>query len=912
MSGAIVHAKGLVHRYGEQQALGGVSLTLSSNQVIGFIGPDGVGKSSLLGLIAGVTKLQQGELDVLGGDIRQERRRNRICDRIAYMPQGLGKNLYQTLSVRQNVMFFAHLFGLSQAQRKVRVAELLTRTGLAPFADRPAGKLSGGMKQKLGLCCALVHQPDLLILDEPTTGVDPLSRRQFWNLVTDLRIRQPGLTVLVATAYMEEASAFDYLVAMNEGQVLVADTPQGMIEATGQPTLEAAFISLLPESTLQRSEPLSPHAEPKLEEAEKARPVAIEAAQLTRNFGNFKAVDDVSLQIRQGEIFGFIGSNGCGKTTTMKMLTGLLPVSQGSVKIFGHPVDAGDSKTRQRIGYMSQSFSLYSELSVEQNLRLHARLFGLSESAVAQRTGTLLEHFQLTNYRSRQASSLPLGIRQRLSLAVAMVHEPELLILDEPTSGVDPLARDAFWDLLLRLSREQGVTIFISTHFMNEAMRCDRIAMMSEGRVLATDAPQAIIDARGVDTLEAAFIDYLRETDEGEATSQQEIEAVASLQQGPPKRGRFFSLQRLLAFSRRELMEVFRDPIRLAFSFFGTIVLMLIFGYGITMDVNELAFAAFDRDQTPHSRQYAEGFLASPYFRERSALHSQAEMNKALQSGDVRVVIEIPPGFGRALLNGQPAEVMVWVDGSMPFRGSTINGYVRGVHQQFLEEGLRMVSGEGVMLPVSVDPRFLYNQDFKSIYAMVPAVIALLLIFIPAILMALGIVREKELGSITNFYATPVTRLEFLLGKQLPYIGIGMFNYFVMLAMALFIFKVPLHGSFFTLTLAALLYVTTTTGIGLFMSALTRTQIAALAATSILSMLPATEFSGLIIPVSALEGVAYWMGQFFPTTYFLKISVGSFTKSLDWVDVAPDLMKLALMVPVITGLSWMMTKKQAA
>ena len=197
-----------------------------------------------------------------------------------------------------------------------------------------------------------------------------------------------------------------------------------MIDATGQPTLEAAFISLLPETTVQRSEPLGPRAEPISEEAEKARPVAIEATQLTRYFGNFKAVDEVSLQIRQGEIFGFIGSNGCGKTTTMKMLTGLLPVSQGSVKIFGHPVDASDSKTRQRIGYMSQSFSLYSELSVEQNLRLHARLFGLSESAVAQRTGTLLEHFQLTNYRSRQASSLPLGIRQRLSLAVAMVHEP--------------------------------------------------------------------------------------------------------------------------------------------------------------------------------------------------------------------------------------------------------------------------------------------------------------------------------------------------------------------------------------------------------------------------------------------------------------------------------------------------------
>ena len=910
MPKAIIRLDGISHYYGKTSALDNISLELPTGKIIGFIGPDGVGKSSLLGLIAGIKKCQQGQIDVLSGDMRSEKHRNQVCNRIAYMPQGLGKNLYQTLSVKQNIMFFAQLFGLSPRQRITKIDELLNKTGLAPFADRPAGKLSGGMKQKLGLCCALVHKPDLLILDEPTTGVDPLSRRQFWALISNLRQHQPDISILVATAYMDEAQGFDWLVAMNAGKILSTGTPEMLIESTSTNSLESAFIELLPEKQKRAHSTVARPSNDKLQ-LDTTR-VAIEASHLTLYFDDFKAVDDISLTIKQGEIFGFIGSNGCGKTTTMKMLTGLLSPSEGAAQIFGQPVDANSIETRKRIGYMSQSFSLYTELSVEQNLVLHARLFDLPETRIKTRSNQLLLQFGLEPYKTMLADKLPLGIRQRLSLAVAMIHSPELLILDEPTSGVDPIARDEFWQLLQALSRKQGVTIFISTHFMNEAARCDRISLMDKGRILATDSPQNIIEQRNAATLEEAFIDYLQATDvETAETKEPQLETPLSTIDAS-QLSHFFSWQRMFAFSRRETMEVFRDPILLSFSFIGTIVLMLIFGYGITLDVDELPFTVLDQDQTPHSRQYAEGFRASPYFSERPAISSPKEMNQQLTSGKVSMVLEIPSGFGRALINGQSPQVMVWVDGSMPFRGSTVSGYVSGVHRQFLEEGFRSVSGEGVQLPLTMEVRFNYNQDFKSIYSMVPAVIALLLIFIPAILMALGVVREKELGSITNFYATPATRLEFLLGKQLPYIGIGMFNYFVMLVMALFIFDVPLKGSFFVLTLAALLYVIVTTGIGLLMSTFTRTQIAALAGTAIISMLPAIQFSGLIIPVSALDGSAYWIGQLFPTTYFLKVSVGSFTKGMQFSDLSRDILVLLLMVPVITLSSWLLTKKQDA
>ncbi|MGE0036236.1 MAG: ribosome-associated ATPase/putative transporter RbbA [Xanthobacteraceae bacterium] len=897
----------VTHRYGSRAALDAVTLDIPRGCSVGVIGPDGVGKSSLLGLIAGARRLQSGRLWVLDGDMTKERHRRAICPRIAYMPQGLGTNLYQDLSVRENVDFFARLFGQDRSERDRRIGELLKATGLAPFEDRLAGKLSGGMKQKLGLCCALIHDPDLLILDEPTTGVDPLSRRQFWLLIDRMRARRPGMSVLIATAYMEEAEQHDWLIAMDGGRILATGSPEELKAQTGTTTIEGMFVSLLPSRQTPHEFRIPPRP------PDNHTPVIV-ARDLTRRFGDFTAVDHVSFTIERGEIFGFLGPNGCGKTTTMKMLTGLLPATSGEAFLLGRPVDATDIKARASVGYMSQSFSLYTELTTRQNLELHARLFHLPTDMARSRIAELVQRFGLAPYLDQLTSSLPLGIRQRLSLAVAIVHRPEVLILDEPTSGVDPLARDEFWELLVDLSRHQDVTIFVSTHFMNEASRCDRISLMHEGRVLATESPAELIRRQGAQTLDDAFISYL----------EQESEALRDARDADPplpgsptsdgfanprpsaehRRPASFSPRRAFAYAKREALELMRDRIRLGFALFGTAFLMLIIGFGITTDVDSLTFAALDRDRTPESRAYLNGFRGSRYFIERPPITDYADLERRLRSADVKATIEIPPGFGRDIKKGTPTSVGVWIDGAMPFRAETIRGYIQGVHQHFLAELAEQANaGKAATAVATIETRFRYNQDFKSVYAMVPSTMALLLVLIPAILMALAIVREKELGSIINLYVTPVTRVEFLLGKQLPYVAVGLVNFTVLLLMALLIFDVPLKGSFLTLALGALLYVTATTGYGMLISSFTSTQIAALFGTAILTMMPATQFSGMLTPVSSLTGPGAIIGYFFPMTYFLRITVGTFTKGLGFPDLTGDLIALAAFVPVLTVLS---------
>ena len=907
------------HSYGRTTALDAVTLELPAGRTVGFIGPDGVGKSTLLALVAGARKIQSGKVTALGGDMADSGHRRRVCPRIAYMPQGLGKNLYMDLTVSENLEFFGRLFGQGPKERHQRIADLLRSTGLDPFPDRPAGKLSGGMKQKLGLCCALIHDPDLLILDEPTTGVDPLSRRQFWDLIDRIRRQRPHMGVLVATAYMDEAERFDLLVAMNEGAVLATGSPAEIKAKASAETLEDAFIALLPGSEERSHRRLT--IQPR--KSHDGQP-AIVAEELTRRFGDFTAVDRVSFRIGRGEIFGFLGSNGCGKTTTMKVLTGLLPASEGKAWLFGEETKAHDLETRKRVGYMSQAFSLYAELTVRQNLDLHARLFHLPRQSIPGRIEELIVRFGLTDYTEVLAAALPLGVRQRLSLAVATIHEPEMLILDEPTSGVDPIARDSFWELLIDLSRNQGVTIFISTHFMNEAMRCDRISLMHAGQVLASDTPAALVAQCSAETLEEAFIAYLQGATDQEAGGQQtsghtDADVQGGLA-GPPtpqvdmlsrRAAQRFSPRRLFAYSLRESMELLRDPIRLTVALLGTAFLMLVFGYGITFDVEDLTYAVLDRDRTPESRSYLEGLAGSRYFLEQPPLATHSEMDHRLKSGDISLAIEIPPNFGKDLLQGRTPEVAAWIDGSMPFAAETTRGYLEGLHRHYLTELSRRNYGEApAFLPAEIESRYRYNQDFKSIFAMVPTVIALMLVFIPAILMALGVVREKELGSITNLYVTPVTRLEFLFGKQLPYIALAMANFFLMCGLAVFLFGVPVRGSFFALSFGALLYVTATTGLGLFISSFTRTQIAALFATAIATTVPAVMFSGMMQPVSSLDGSAAVIGQGFPTGYFMTISVGAFTKALDFADLYRDFLALAVFIPILTILSMVLLNKQ--
>ncbi len=689
----VARLQGVTHRYGKTIAVDSLSLELPAGRMVGFIGPDGVGKSTVLALISGVRKIQSGRVEVLGEDISGALKRAALCARIAYMPQGLGKNLYPTLSIRENIDFFGRLFGQSADERAARIDELLASTGLSPFRDRAAGKLSGGMKQKLGLCCSLIHDPDLLILDEPTTGVDPLSRRQFWELIERIRKRRPRMSVLVATAYMEEAERFEWLVAMDAGKLLATGTPDELRSRTNSSTLEAAFVELLPpERRAGRREFVIP---PRTSSTE----IAIEAKELTRRFGDFTAVDHVSFHIERGEIFGFLGSNGCGKTTTMKMLTGLLPITEGEARLFGRAPQADDLQTRNRVGYMSQAFSLYSELTVRQNLTLHARLFHLPPETIGGRIDELAAQFGLAPYFDQFPEALPLGIRQRLSLAVAVIHRPEMLILDEPTSGVDPVARDEFWQLLIELSRKQSVTIFISTHFMNEAARCDRISLMNAGKVLAQGTPQELVRSRHANGLEQAFISYLEEaigaeTRTGEAGEKES--ALPRSTQSEQITNNWFSVTRLWAYARRETAEILRDRVRLAFALLAPALLLLILGYGISLDVEHVSYAALDQDNSPESRTYLENFRGSRYFDQHRPFHDQQDEERRLQQGEMRMAIEIPPRFGRDLKSGRVPEIAAWVDASNSFYGDSIRDYVIAVNQLYSMIFVHMTSGSSL------------------------------------------------------------------------------------------------------------------------------------------------------------------------------------------------------------------------
>ncbi|WP_454656201.1 ribosome-associated ATPase/putative transporter RbbA [Bosea beijingensis] len=879
-----VRLGGVQHHYGASIALGDVDLSIAPGSSVALIGPDGVGKSTLLGLIAGIRRIQTGSVTVLGADMASPAQRARLASRIAYMPQGLGRNLYPTLSVVENIDFFARLYGQPESERRRRIEQLLEATGLAPFPDRPAGKLSGGMKQKLGLCCSLVHDPDLLILDEPTTGVDPLSRRQFWTLIRQIRAERRDMTLLVATAYMEEAEGFDRIVAIDEGRIIADGSREGLLARTGARSLDDAYIQL------QRPERRGEHrtlAFPRSKAAD--GPPAIEAEDLTMRFGDFTAVDHVSFRIERGEIFGFLGSNGCGKTTTMKMLTGLLPATEGRAELLGKPVDARDLSTRMRIGYMSQSFSLYEELSVRANLELHGRICRIAGHDLEERIDEALSRFELRAVANALPPALPLGMRQRLQLAAACLHRPEVLILDEPTSGVDPAARNRFWNLLVEMSRRDGVTIFISTHFMNEAERCDRVSLMHAGRVLAVGTPEELQARQSAASLEDAFVAYLRPamepTPDIENSSPADERAGLASPAQPSARRRSTlraSLMRLWTFAQREAREISRDRVRLAFALLGPLLLMTAFGYGISFDIENLRYAVLDRDQSSESRTLRDQFSSSRYFAERPPLSDEFEIDRRLRAGELKFAIDIPPGFARDLLQNRRPEVSFWLDGGNTFPAETARAYILGVVQTYAESLYRRSLGDTPrhQPTIRVEPRFRYNQEFRSVFAITPGSMMLLLVVFPAMLTALGVVREKELGSITNVYASPATVGEYLLGKQLPYVAIGLLSYVSLLVLAAGVLGVIPSGSVAVLSLAALVYVFSATAFGLLVSAFVSTQVAAIFGTAILTAMTAAHYSGFLFPAASLEGSGRIMGLSFPALWFQTVSLGVFSKGL--------------------------------
>jgi len=1009
-----VSIQNLSHRYGKTLALDDVSLDIPKGATVGLIGPDGVGKSTLLSLMAGVKVIQDGRVEVLGGDMADKDVRRDLSHRIAFMPQGLGRNLYPTLSVYENIDFHARLFGLDGQERTRQIARLMEATRLAPFSGRAAGKLSGGMKQKLSLCCALVHSPDLLILDEPTTGVDPLSRRQFWALVDDLRREHAGMTVIVATAYIEEAQRFERLLAMDAGRLLENKPTADVLADYGTDVLEEAYVKMLPPEKQQGSGGLE--ITPFVPDPD--APPAMEAHGLTKRFGDFTAVDHVSFTIQKGEIFGFLGSNGCGKSSGER---------RRAAALGRKPIDAGGLDTKMRVGYMSQAFSLYEELSVRRNLDLHARLYQMGDKGAAA-VEEALQQFDLADVADTAPASLPLGIRQRLQLAAACLHHPEVLILDEPTSGVDPAARDMFWRHLLKLSREDKITIFVSTHFMNEAARCDRISFMHKGRGGGGAPPAELAARQNAPDLEEAFVQYLIEAEGGEGgerSSRQEAAhseseqrefrqntdgvreqsshtlpaetpavgysaqathaegesdnghpalsddlqgkdtgssetqngvrepsshtlpketptvgcvAQATHAEGESDNGHSqfsddpekhnprpsenpsatpdtqsfkYRFSMIWTFARREAKELLRDKIRLFFAVFGPLIIMASVSWGISFDVRNLKFAVYDRDQTAASRELVEYFDGSRYFLQQPPIQSEAEIDTVLKSSGAILVIDIPSGFGRDLARGLKPEVGFYVDGSMPFNATNIRGYIGSLITAYTKDRIAE-SGLPVSLkaPAGIEPRFMYNQDFDSINAIAPGVMMLVLMMIPAMMSAVGVVREREIGSIANFYASPAAVAQYLIGKQLPYIAVGMVNFAAMMLMIIYLFGVPLKGSFAGLAIGTLLMVSASTALGLLISCFVRSQLAAIFATAIITMIPAQTYSGFLYPLSTMEGGALVIGKTFPSSWYYTVSVGSFTKGLHTADLLHEYAAIAAFAAASLILACVLLKKQ--
>ncbi len=555
------------------QALRHIDMQVPAGQIVGWLGPDGAGKTSLVRLVTGLIQPSSGTMTVLGQD--SVRDAQTIQNRISYMPQKFG--LYEDLSVRENFRLYAEIHGVSTQQRDQRYEQLMHMTDLGRFADRLAGQLSGGMKQKLGLACTLVRSPDLLLLDEPTVGVDPLSRRELWQIIQNL-VSQEKLSVIIATTYLDEAEACDEVFVLHQGRLLTQGKPaeiaavaRGLcaqlpvseqhnsrllqahiydrhdwiidavpkgdsihlirrpeVEAATiqvwlphgltpvEPTLEDGFMLLLrqqmaqnpnqSDSTKLPSVAPSSLSEPSSDASAKSE-VVIEVKDLVRKFGDFTAVDRTNFSVRRGEVFGLLGPNGAGKTTTFRMLCGLLPATSGFLQVAGVNLRTARARARQNVGYVSQKFALYGLLSVMENLTFYGKAYGLKGERLAQRIQAVLQQFDLQDSTEAISGQLPGGFKQRLAMAVGLLHEPEVLFLDEPTSGTDPIARREFWRRITDLS-QNGTTIVVTTHFMEEAEYCDRIVIQDAGKVLALGAPSEVrhFNGQSYATMDEAFI----------------------------------------------------------------------------------------------------------------------------------------------------------------------------------------------------------------------------------------------------------------------------------------------------------------------------------------------------------------------------------------------------------------------
>lgn len=1041
------------------RAVDGVSLDLAPGTINGLLGPDGAGKTTLLRLAAGLLLPDAGSLTVLGRDTVAEAQA--VQSAIGYMPQRFG--LYEDLSVAENLSLYADLHGVSAAQRAERWPALMRMTGLEPFLGRLAGRLSGGMKQKLGLACTLVRSPRLLLLDEPTVGVDPLSRRELWNIVFSL-VRGHGITVLVSTAYLDEAEHCDRVAIMHHGRLvgdgapgdftgplagrtwfvtptmraraaqnlldaapgvtdavlhaggvrLLTDTPEaaqaltdcGLLAGEGQaagsvghltprtPGFEDGFLALfaaLPQEPGTGEEPApvvsAPHAtfvaasappEPgcppqalaasPVPDATDAPPV-IEVRDLERRFGSFMAVKGASFDVRRGEIFGLLGPNGAGKSTIFRMLCGLLPPTGGSLRVAGVDLRRAPAAARRRVGYVAQKFSLYGQLSVIENLRFFASAYGLSGAAREARIAWALRDFDLADAANAQSGELSLGYRQRLAMACALMHEPDILFLDEATSGVDPLARREFWRRITALA-ESGVTVIVTTHFLDEAEYCDRMAILVGGEVLALGTPAEIralappasqqrgspqedgqrdAQSRGAPatasqpTIERAFIALAeRHRASGPASAAystgspdsthsagstvspdapaptaapgtQPLASAVLLPATPARDARPSAfpalLVRMRGLLRKESLQVVRDPSAIAIALIMPVVLLLLFGYGISLDARDVPVAIVADDLGPEAMEFAARLLLADTFRPR-VVTGMRQAEDDLRAGRVDAIVHLQSDFARRLSDatagatagtarpdGAPpagdegtVPVQLIINGVDPNNARTVSGYITTVWQSWLSG---RVAAAGQAPAVRLVPRMWFNPASDSRYFLVPGLMVLIMTLTGALLTAMVMAREWERGTMEALLVTPVRMGELLTGKLLPYFVLGMGGMVLTVIMALYLFGVPLRGSLTVLAGAASLFLTAALGMGLFISVLARNQFIAGQAALLATFLPALFLSGFIFDLESTPAFVQVVSYAIAARYFATLLKTIFLAGDVWEVIVPNALALA-------------------
>ncbi len=952
------------------RALDGISTRVRRGTVTALVGPDGAGKTTLLRLVTGLLTADSGMLSVLGIDVARDPQA--VQDRVGYMPQRFG--LYEDLSVIENLNLYAELNGVSIAERRERYPRLMEMTALGPFANRLAGKLSGGMKQKLGLACTLVRAPELLVLDEPTVGVDPLSRRELWEIIQQLA-REQELTVLLSTAYLDEAQRCSEAIVLHDGRVLAQGPPATVSElAAGRTFLvtphqgQAArsvqarllcqpnVVDAVPEGGLVRVVVSVPaNSEVLREQLSAGLPVtsvaarfedgfmmllhhaaespnsaagmsiehptpsadgeaAVEVHDLVRNFGDFTAVDHVTFNVKRGEVFGLLGPNGAGKTTTFRMLCGLLPASSGTLRVAGVDLRVARASARQNIGYVAQRFSLYSQLSVAENLDFFCGAYGLRGKLLAQRVQWALKQFELGPLAQLPAGQLPGGYKQRLAMAVALVHEPSILFLDEPTSGVDPIARREFWQRITALA-EQGVTVIVTTHFMEEAEYCDRVAVLDGGRILAQGTPAELrshADSTAMaSTMEDAFIAIVEKSRTGNGNGHRNpkrdgyvldsLLAGAAPQWLPPK------ARRVWALVQKESWQMVRDASSLAIGIVLPVVLILLFGYGLSLDVTDVPVAVVLDEPSPDALDLAAAYQLSPTFRTR-VLTGMPRARQMMIAREIDAIVQVRSNFGRKLALGE-AEVQILIHGTDANRGRILQAYTEAAVGNWracrAAEG-RLIDGD----PVRVQDRLWFNDANESRYFLVPGLIVLIMTLIGSFLTTLVMAREWERGTLEALFVTRVRVGEILLGKTIPNFALGMIGLALCILTARVLFNVPLRGSLWLLTASSMLYLIVALAVGLLISGAVKSQFVASQVTILITFLPALMLSGFLFDLRSTPAFVRGITYALPARYFVTILQTVFLAGNVWQVILPAIVVLLVMSVLLWTLVRFTTQKR--